>query len=84
MKTIILSTALALGVGAAAVAPAGAQSVTIGPDRDCRMVEKRVVRDNRTVITKERRCDGDRRVIRDDRTRYVERRDNAPGVYIGR
>ena len=84
MKTLILSTAVALGLGAAAVAPASAQSVTVGPDRDCRMVEKRVVKANKTVITKERQCDGDRRVIRDDRTRYVERRDGGPSISIGR
>lgn len=84
MKTLILSTAVAFGLGAAAIAPVSAQSVTVGPDRDCRMVEKRVVKDNKTVITKERRCDGDRRVMRDDRSRYVERRENAPGIYISR
>jgi hypothetical protein len=88
MKTLILSTAAALALGAAAVAPASAQSVTIqGPgysDRgDCRMVEKRVVKDNKTVVTKERRCDGDRRASRDGE-RYVERRDSGPGIYIGR
>lgn len=85
MKTLILSTAVALSLGAA-VAPASAQSVVIGagPDRDCRMVEKRVIKNNKTVITKERVCDDDRRVYRDGRDRYVERRDNGPGVYIGR
>lgn len=83
MKTLILSTAVAIGLGAAAVAPVAAQSVTVGPDRDCRMVEKRVVRGNKTVITKERQCDGDRRVYRDDdRRRYVERRDGGPGASI--
>lgn len=90
MKTLILSTAMVMGLGAAA--PAMAQGVYIGTpgggyDRggDCRMVEKRVERGNKTVITKERRCDGDRRVYREDRRdRYVERRDSGPGLYIGR
>lgn len=88
MKTLILSTAVIMGLGVAA--PAMAQGVYIGgpgaSDRggDCRMVEKRVMRGNKTVITKERRCDGDRRVYREDRRdRYVERRDNGPGIYIG-
>ncbi|MFC3692694.1 hypothetical protein [Chenggangzhangella methanolivorans] len=87
MKTLILSTAMIMGLGAAA--PAMAQSVYIGPggggDRgDCRMVEKKVVKNNKTVITKERQCDGDRRVYREGGDRYVERRDSGPGVYIGR
>ena len=88
MKTLILSTITALTIGAATVAPASAQVTIQGPgysDRgDCRMVEKRVVKNNKTVITKERRCDGDRRSSRDGDDRYVERRDNGPGVYIGR
>lgn len=88
MKTLILSTAVAIGLGAAVV-PATAQSVTFGQpgysDRgDCRTVEKRVVKNNKTVITKERRCDGDRRSYRDGNDRYVERRDDGPGIYIGR
>lgn len=85
MKTLILSTATIIGLAAAA--PAMAQSVYVGPgggDRDCRMVEKKVVKNNKTVITKERQCDGDRRVYRDGGDRYVERRDAGPGVYIGR
>lgn len=88
MKTLILSTAIAMSLGAAG--PALAQTVTVSPgyggggDRDCRMVEKRVVKNGRTVITKERRCDGDRRVSRDRDDRYVDRRNNEPGIYIGR
>lgn len=88
MRTLILSTAIAMSLGAAA--PALAQSVTVSPgyggggDRDCRMVEKRVVKNGKTTITKTRQCDDDRRVYRDGNDRYVERRENAPGVYIGR
>lgn len=88
MKTLILSTAVAMGLGAAV--PAVAQVTIQGPsvgverDRNCRMVEKRVVRNNKTIITKERQCDGDRRVYREGNDRYVERRESGPGVYIGR
>lgn len=85
MRTLILSTAIAMSLGAAA--PALAQSVTVSPgygggggDRDCRMVEKRVVKNGKTTITKTRQCDRDAR--RGDDGRYVERRE--PGVYIGR
>ncbi|WP_020179454.1 hypothetical protein [Methylopila sp. M107] len=97
MKPLMLSAAVALGLSALAV-PANAQSVVIGGgDRgDCRMVEKRVVKANKTVVTRERVCDDNRRSYRDDsrdryverrddrRERYVERRDNGPGIYIGR
>lgn len=86
MRTLILSTALL--VGAAVATPAMAQSVYVGPgggqSRDCRMVEKKVVKNNKTVITKERQCDNDRGAYRDRGDRYVERRDNGPGIYIGR
>jgi hypothetical protein len=80
MKTLLLSTSLALGLGAFALAPASAAPIAAGGvvaapsatvDVACRTVEKRVRRGNRTVITRVRECGRDRYERRD---RYVERR----------
>jgi hypothetical protein len=83
MKGLILSTAIAF----AAVSPAAAQVITVTPpgysgpvdDANCRVVEKRVKRDNKTVITKQRRC-GDAAFRNGDSDRYVERR--QPGINL--
>lgn len=103
MKTLMMTAVTALSIGAMA-APAAAQSITFGsPGRDrgdCRMIEKTVKKNGRTVTTRERQCgdrysdrrsyrdrDDDRyerRTYRDSNDRYVERRDNGPGIYIGR
>ncbi|GLK79487.1 hypothetical protein [Methylopila turkensis] len=89
MKNIILSTALAAGLGALAFAPASAApigargTIAVSPavtDVACRTVEKRVTRNGMTRITRQQECTRDRdryerRVYRDDRRRYVDRRE---------
>jgi hypothetical protein len=85
MKTLIYSTAMLIGVAAAA--PASAQIVTVTPpgysgpvdDANCRVVEKRVKKNNKTVITKQRRC-GDAAFRNGDGGRYVER--SGPGINL--
>lgn len=85
MRTLILTTAFALGIGGlAAVGPASAESgIRVnGPwsqssRNDCRTVERRVTRNGVTQITREKQCGDDRRAYRnDDRDdRYADRRD---------
>ena len=86
MKTFILSTTLAAGLGAFAIIPASAAGLSVRApvvaepattNVDCRTIERRVQRDGVTKITRERQCDGDRdrRVYRDDDRRSVDRRD---------
>lgn len=86
MKTLIMSTVAALSIGAATL-PATAQSITFGgSDRgsDCRTVEKRVIKNGRTVITRERRCGdrySDRRSDRDSYERRASYRDRDDDRY---
>lgn len=88
MKKLMLSTALAAGLGALALSPASAgmlgKSAVVAPsatsDVDCRTVERRTTRHGVTKITRTRECSDDRRSYRDrdryDRDdRYVERRE---------
>ncbi len=80
MKTLLLSTTLAAGLGAMALSPASAQ-VTVSPGydngRDCRMVERTVIRDGVKRVTRERVCDRDRY------DRYSDRRyDDRPGINL--
>jgi hypothetical protein len=90
MKNLMLSTALAAGLGAISLAPASAAMLAKAPvaatpatsDVACRTVEKTTMRNGvrRTVTSRE--CDNDRyeerRVYRDrdrDRDRRYERRE---------
>ncbi|MGA0534031.1 hypothetical protein [Hansschlegelia sp. KR7-227] len=90
MKTLMIPAALAMALGAAVASPASAQVTIQGPQfghsdsRDCRTIEKRVVKNGRTTITRERRCDGNRGARRHGDDRHVDRRDARPGIYIGR
>lgn len=87
MRTLILSSVLALGVGVVAAGSASAGPVRVvgpwshGGSDNCRTVEKRQTKAGRTVITREREC-GDRyssrdqdRYERDRHDRYADRRD---------
>jgi hypothetical protein len=96
MKSLLFSAAVALAATVGTMAPASAQVTITGPGmdrgRDCRTVEKRVVRNGRTVITRNRSCNSDRRSYRSGRERYVERReyrdrrdyrrDDRPGIQL--
>lgn len=86
MKLGYTAIVLASGLGLFATS-AQAQVVTVTPpgysgpinDANCRVVEKRVKKNNKTVITKQRRC-GDSSFRNGDSDRYVERRD--PGISL--
>jgi hypothetical protein len=98
MKNLMLSTALAAGLGALSLAPASAAMIGKAPvaatpattDVSCRTVEKTTMRNGvrRTVTSRE--CDDDRyerRVYsdRDRDRRYVDRReyrDERPGISL--
>ncbi|GLK66486.1 hypothetical protein [Hansschlegelia plantiphila] len=85
MKNLILSTALAAGLGALALAPASAAmpqapvaAASATSDVACRTVEKRTMRNGVTRIERTQRCDGggydrdrgyERSGYRDDRRR---------------
>ncbi|GLK79486.1 hypothetical protein [Methylopila turkensis] len=97
MKTLLLSTGLAFGLGVFALAPASAAPVVkstvvttgVVSDSACRMVEKRVRRNGVVRITRTRECTRprvvERRVYRDNR-RYAPRPyyrpDPRPGISI--
>lgn len=79
MKTLILSTALAAGLAAVAIAPAGAAGLAVkaplataplATDVACRMVEKRTTRNGVTRIVKSRECSNDRYERRVERRVY--------------
>ncbi len=84
MKNLLLSTALAAGLGALALAPASAAGVTVkapvamqpvATDVACRTVEKRSTRNGVTKIVRTRECEddySDRRDYGDDRRVYRE------------
>lgn len=92
MKTILLSTGVALGLGLLATAPSSAASLPLHApfagqglvsDVACRTVTRRVTRPNGTVrVTRSRVCDRpvyrERRVYRDRMYRPAPR----PGVSI--
>ena len=96
MKNLMLSTALAAGLGALSLAPASAAMLGKAPvaatpaitDVSCRTVEKTTMRNGvrRTVTSRE--CDDDRserRVYRERDRRYGDRRDyrdERPGISL--
>ena len=88
MKSFILSTSLALGLGALALSPASAGPISkttivapaVTSDVACRTVERRVRNGGTVRITRSQVCDSprrtvERRVYRDDRRVYRDRRD---------
>ncbi|MFC7052344.1 hypothetical protein ACFQI3_06545 [Hansschlegelia quercus] len=92
MKNLMLSTALAAGLGALSLAPASAAMIGKAPvaaapaitDVACRTVEKTTMRNGVRKTVTSRECDGDR-YERDHDRRYIDRReyrDERPGISL--